>query len=114
MNSLTYSILFVIILFVIFFEIRDRKYKKLEKDVLNELGFSDWNIISGVDEHVTVKSRQAFEKYDDIKFFKENHEKVLKVEDTLKRKKEISKILNSFLKNNNYKKHPLYYRIEKK
>ncbi len=54
--------------------IRTQQYKKLEAEILDKLGFYNWNIVSYFDKSVTVKSRQTLEKYDDIKFFKENPE----------------------------------------
>ena len=93
--------------------IRKQKYKKLEAEVLNELGFSNWDVISYFDEYVTVKSRQALEKYDDIKFFKENREKLVRAEKIIKRKNEVTKILRRFLENNEYKTRSQYRRIVK-
>ena len=52
----------------------DQMYKELESEVLRTLGLSNWNIISYIDECITVKSRQTLEKYDKIRFFKENKE----------------------------------------
>ena len=49
----------------------DQKYKAFESEVLRDLGFSSWGVISYFDESVFVKSRQALEKYDAVKFFKE-------------------------------------------
>ena len=62
-------ILFAIAVIVIFKVMADSKYRKLEAEVLSKLGFSSWNIISHIDAEVTVKSRQALEKYDDVKYF---------------------------------------------
>ena len=76
--------IFVIILVVKI--IMEQKYKQLETEILKELGYPNWNVISYFDEYVIVKSRQALEKYDDIKFFKENREKIVRAEDVLKRK----------------------------
>ena len=72
-------------------------YNKLQKEALNELGFSDWNIISYIDDNVTVKSRQALEKFDDLKYFKENREKLLRAVNVTKRKAEVEKKLKTFL-----------------
>ncbi len=91
----------------------EEKYRKLEFEVLGILGFRSWDTIPYFDEYVTVKSRQALEKYDDIKFFKENQGRLEKAKNILKRKKEFSNILNKFLKSNEYKEHPQYSRLEK-
>ena len=50
--------------------------KKLETEILEEFGVSNWDFVSYYDGYITVKSRQALEKYDEIKFFKENTEKI--------------------------------------
>ena len=69
-------VLVVIISIIIFQIVSKQKYKKLETEVLKKLGFSNWNIVSYLDEQVIVKSRQTLEKYDAVKFFKENKEKL--------------------------------------
>ena len=63
-------ILLVVLAIIILRGILENKYKKFENEVLAELGFSDWNMVSFYDVEVTVKSRQALEKYDDVKYFK--------------------------------------------
>lgn len=106
-------ILLVIIVFCVLKMISENKYKKLEAEVLNKLGFSNWNIISYCDAEVTVKSRQALEKYDDIKYFKDNREDFSRAERTIKRKCEVARILKDFLKDNEYKNNSQYRRLEK-
>lgn len=91
----------------------DRQYKKLECEVLKELNISNWNIISYFDDYVTVKSRQALEKYDEIKYFKDNREKLVLAENIIKNKSEVAKSLKSFINNNDYKTHPQYHRLYK-
>ena len=93
--------------------VRKNQYKKLEAEVLKELGFSSWNIIPYFDEHVTVKSRQALENYNDIKFFKENKEKLVRAESIIKRKNDVAKVLGNFIENNEYKKRSQYRKIKK-
>lgn len=106
-------ILLVIVVICILKLMADNKYKKLEADVLNKLGYSGWNVISYCDAEVTVKSRQALEKYDDIKYFKDNREEFARAERTIKRKCEVAKNLRSFLKDNEYKGNSQYRRLEK-
>lgn len=105
--------LIIIILICIFFAISSYKYKQLETEVLKELAFSSWNIISYFDENVVVKSRQSLEKYDDIKFFKENREKLAYAENTLKEKTNIATTLKVFLENNDYKNRFRYAKLKK-
>jgi len=103
----------IIVFIITVIIITEQKYKKLETEVLKELGFSNWNIISYFDEFVTVKSRQTLEKYDDIKFFKENREKLVRAENIIKIKIEVSTILRKFLENNEYKSRSQYHRLTK-
>lgn len=107
-------ILFILILWVIVYVIRESEYKKLETDVLKELKFSSWDVVSYFDEHVKVKSRQTLDKYDDVKFFKENKDKFEEAERIIRKKSEVSNVLKSFLEKNDYKKRMMYKRIEKK
>ena len=51
------------------------------------------------------------EKYDDVKFFKENEGKLEHAKNVIKRKKEIVDILKEFLVNNEYKGHSQYNRL---
>lgn len=106
-------VLVIIILIVAVSIILEQKYKQLEKEVLKELGFPNWNIISYFDEYVTVKSRQTLEKYDDIKFFKENREKLVIAENIIKRKNNVATTLKRFLENNEYKSRLQYNRLTK-
>ena len=106
-------ILAVIIAIVTVKSINEKKYRELETEVLKKLGFSNWNIVSYYDEYVTVKSRQALEKYDDVKFFKENREKLVRAKHIIKRKNEIATILKKFLNNNEYTQHSQYNRLSK-
>lgn len=92
----------------------EQSYKKLEAEVLKELGFSNWNIISYFDYYVTVKSRQTLEKYDDIKFFKENREELVRAENVITRKNDVATIFRRFLKSNEYKSRSQYRRLTRK
>ncbi len=44
----------------------DKKYRELEAEVLKDLNYTNWNIVSYLDESVIVKSRATLEKYDRI------------------------------------------------
>lgn len=104
-------ILLIVSMVVLYKVIKDTKYKKLETDVLNELGFSSWDFVSYIDGNVTVKSRQALEKYDAIKFFKFEGS-LSQAEKIIKRKKEVELLLRSFLQDNKYKSEWQYKRLE--
>mgnify|MGYP005752686693 FL=1 len=107
-------VVIILTIVAIVFIIENKIYKKLEAEVLKELGFSNWNIISRFDKFVVVKNRRALETYDDIKFFKENGEKELaRAEKIIKRKKEVTTILLKFLENNRFKSRSQYRRLAK-
>lgn len=108
-----YIVLFVIIVFCGFTLFSKYKYKKLENEVLNELGFPSWNIISFYDAEITVKSRQALEKYDEIKYFKDYREEFARAESTISEKKEVARILEDFLDDNPYENRFRYRRLRK-
>ena len=103
--------LIIMIVIVTIIIIRAQKYKELEVEVLRELGFANWYSIPYFDAHITVKSRQALEKYDDVKYFKENREKLVSAEDVIKRKNNVATTLKSFLENNEYKSRSQYDKI---
>lgn len=101
----------VIIVIIVVMIIIEQKYKQLEADILRELGFSNWDIIPYFDDYIIVKSRQTLEKYDTIKYFKENREKLARAENVIKGKNDVATILRRFLENNEYKSRSQYDRI---
>lgn len=90
---------------------KENEYKKLETEILEEFGVSNWDFVSYYDGYITVKSRQALEKYDEIKFFKENKEKIAQAEEILKNRKETANFLRNFLNEGKYKERWQYDRI---
>ena len=104
-------LLIIIVAIIIVIAINKKKYRELEAEVLKKLNFSSWNIVSYFDENVIVKSRQALEKYDDIKFFKENKENLGRAKNIIKRKNEIVNILSNFLNANEYKDRSQYNKL---
>ena len=51
-------------------------------------------------ETLTEAQKEILEKYDDVKFFKENSEQFAQVPNVIKRKNEIAEKLKKFLENN--------------
>lgn len=94
-------------------EEKERQYKVFKTEILNELGLSTLNIFSFFDTNVIVKSRQALENYDDIKFFREDNKMLEKVEKILKNKNNIANILRNFIKDNKYIDSPHYYQLKR-
>ena len=80
----------------------EEQYRILEAEVLDALGFDNRDAIACFDVQVIVKSRQALENYDEIKYFKENREMLGKAADIIERKKELVPMLQEFLANNKY------------
>lgn len=106
-------IIAIVIVIVVVKLIIDKKYKELETAVLKDLGFSSWNVVSYFDSNITVKSRQALEKYDDVKYFKENKGALDHAENNITIKNEVTVKLNNFLENNNYKSNSQYKKLLK-
>lgn len=106
-------VLSVVFVFIVVMIIRERQYKILETEVLNTLGFHNWNILSYFDTHVTVKSWKTLDNYDEIKFFKNNKEMLETAEETIQRKNEIATALRKFLESNAYQSHSQYKKITK-
>lgn len=106
-------IVIIILAIVVIKSIRKQQYKKLEAEILDKLGFYNWNIVSYFDESVTVKSRQTLEKYDDIKFFKENQGMLARAEKNIKRKNDVAATIRGFLENNEYKSRSQYNKVKK-
>lgn len=106
-------IVLIIAIAVIVYFVLKTKYKKLEAIVLKELGLANWNSIPYFDELVNVKSRQALENYDDIKFFKENSQKLAHAQNVSNYKNNIANLLRSFLNNNPHKNDLQYKKLEK-
>ena len=116
MSGEVWLLIFVLLLFCImivaFFV--ERRYNKMEAEVLQKLGLKNWNCIPKANERVVVKSRQALEKYDEIKFFKDNKEKLKYGKKIIKNEISLANKLKEFLVNNEYKERFLYSRLEEK
>lgn len=91
--------------------INDSRYKKLEAEVLKELGIPYWNVSPRIDKNVEVKSRKSLESYNEIKFFKDNPQNFAHVKSVLERKSKVAAILKEFIDNNQYTNHPHYRRL---
>lgn len=89
-------------------------YLVLESKVLKKLKFPNWNIVPYFDNSIMVKSRQTLEKYDDVKYFKEDKRRLKIAQNKMDKKVEYAEILRDFLANNEFKKNLLYGQIVKK
>ncbi|MBC2849860.1 HNH endonuclease [Cetobacterium sp. 8H] len=93
-------------------EEKERQYRIFKTKILTELGLNSLDTFSYFDTDVTVKSRQALENYDDIKFFRENNKMLEEVEKIIEKKNNIANILKKFFKDNKYINNPNYYRFK--
>ena len=105
---------FVMIAFCVIKMTLENRYKEMEREVLYSLGFGGWAIIPYHDAVVTVKSRQTLEKYDEIRYFKENQSALHRVEGVIAKKEKAASVLRSFLAGNGYKDKYRYDRLEMK
>ena len=106
-------IILVIIAIEVIKAVKGQQYKKLEKAVLKDLEFSGWNSVPYFDKYITVKSRQRLEKYDAIKFFKENKDMLEKAEKVIEQKKRMAITLKEFLESNEYETCSQYNKVKK-
>lgn len=106
-------IILVIIAIEVIKAVKGQQYKKLEKAVLKDLGFSGWNSVPYFDKYITVKSRQRLEKNDAIKFFKENKDMLEKAEKVIEQKKRMAITLKEFLESNEYETCSQYNKVKK-
>ena len=88
-------------------------YAKFEQMVLQTIGLADWNYDYRIDESIYVKSKQAVDNYNDIKFFKEYPEKLSVASNVIAQKREYAKALTLFLNDNPYKQFPMYEKMER-
>ena len=90
MPALILIVIIAVCVYLISREIKRKKlekeYKELEKNVLYDLGLAGWYSVSYYDQYFTVKSRQALEKYDTIKYFKEDKNRIYSVQADIKKK----------------------------
>lgn len=92
---------------------RDNLYQEIIDELLKELELDSLDpYLKEYDDIISVKSRQALEKYDDIKYFKESECLDLAKERSDTRKR-IYKCVDYFLKDNSYKERPQYKYVEK-
>ena len=107
------TVFIIIILTFIVLIIDKNKKTKIEKEFLAAIGVTNINGVTKIDSFVTVKSRSALESYDDIKFFKENKDKLTTAKRVIEYKSSLKKNIEEFLKNNNHK-HNYYYKYGEK
>lgn len=102
----------VIIIFIVVVLISIKR--TLDNEILETLGFTSWNIVPEYADRVIVRSRQTFETYDDVKYFKEEEGRFVYVQRKLEQNGIIVKKLRDFLADNDFKKRAFYGSAERK
>lgn len=90
----------------------EAEYALLEQRVLKTLGLQGWNVVEYCDERIVVKSRQALDSYDYIKYLKENNDNLAKVERVLTKKNDVAHVAKQFIYSNDYKTERQYGKIQ--
>lgn len=113
-----FGVIAIVVLVIIIKILMDKKkreeeqqYREMEAQALRALGFHNWRVVPYYDEDVVVKSRQALDKYDEIKFFKDHVGKLRQARETYAYKNEVANRLRTFLKSNEYQQAPQYDRL---
>lgn len=91
-------------------ERRECEYKAMEEEVFSKLGVSQ-KTIARLDEQVVVKSCQTLERYDEVKFFKEDKTRLARVRRIFDAKKKTIDAFRGFLKANEYEERDQYDRL---
>ena len=89
-------------------------YESLEQSILRAAGVFAWSFLTAYDCTVSLKSSQAVNNYDDLKFFKEDESRLPTALAVMRRKQEYKEAFTYFLNNNEYKALKLYPRFESK
>lgn len=119
-SGLAFALLFIpaILLYPIINSIYQKNYRSLykstENSILNTLGLSDWKYDNDCDTTIMLKSSQAVNNYDDIKFFKDHEGKLAEAAILVRQKKEYADLLTAFLKDNNYTSLSMYRLLSRK
>ena len=95
----------ILIFVVIKLHKEDQKAKRLTSEILVELGISRFDVAPYIDDFIVAKSKQGVENYSVDKYFKENSEKIGRIEDVLNFKNGIAQKLTSILNNDAFAEH---------
>lgn len=108
------TIVTVLIINAIYKKKTNNLYNSLEQNILQAAGVSEWRYLKARDYKVSVKSSQAVENYNDIKFFKEDESRFPNALAVMEQKQEYKKAFETFLKDNEYTSLKLYSRSKNK
>ena len=89
-----------------------RAYSALEESMLKVMGYSGWKYNIMMDTQVSVKSNQAVSNYDDVKFFKEDSDRLPQAVARMKNKQSYENAIKRFLEKNDFNDYSLYKTFE--
>ena len=92
----------------------NKLYNALEESILQTVGISEWEYLTPLDDTVYVKSRQAVENYDDLKYFKEDESRFPHALTVISQKQKYKEAFSTFLKDNEYTVLKTYPQFAKK
>ena len=52
--------------------VNNERYRQLESEVLNHLGYQSWEVARFYDDEIYVKSRRTLDAYDQVRYIKDN------------------------------------------
>ena len=89
-------------------ETQIRIQKTIKEGLLEAIGYSSWKYTDRQDAFVSLKSMQAVNNYDDVKFLKENPERLTRAIAKMKEKENYATALKDLMQDNPYKDSEFY------
>ena len=94
--------------------VNNERYRQLESEVLNHLGYQSWEVARFYDDEIYVKSRRTLDAYDQVRYIKDNGTSITDIKSKLASKERVRNALIDFLKDNQFKNRYTYDRLEYK
>ena len=104
---------FPVITYLIIDALYQSKYKQFCNCAFRLIGISGWQFPQKCDAYTELKSKQAVDNLDAIKFFKAEDGRLAAASRTMQQKKSYKNALQKFLDDEGYKKLAMYKRFEK-
>ena len=93
-------LIFALLIRLIIYLFEIISFKLLERKVLKYLNIPDWNAIEYIDDEVTVKSVQALNNYDAVRYFKDDSDRLNYAKSKIDTKYQLKNKLTDFLNEN--------------
>lgn len=87
-------------------------YDAMDKSIIQQLGGFAWMLLEKNDDSIAVKSSQAVNTMDDVKFFKEDTKRLSEAVRIMKLKDKYSEAVKNFLSRNEYAGYEIYKQFE--